>query len=76
MAVVAVGTSQDDAAAAGSSDARENSAVGDEPGLSSWAQLQEEIRNGTLSMTCEAYFAVIVMSVEACDDLLVFQLCR
>jgi hypothetical protein len=63
MAVVAVGTSQDDAAAA-ASDARENSAVGDEPGLSSWAQLQEEIRNGTLSMTCEAYFAVIVMSVE------------
>jgi hypothetical protein len=63
MAVVADGTSQVDAAAA-ASDARENSAVGDEPGLSSWAQLQEEIKNGTQSILCEPYFAMLVMSVE------------
>jgi hypothetical protein len=63
-AVVADGTSQVDAAAAATGAvARENSAVGDEPGLSSWADLQEN-KNGTQCLPCETYFPMLVMSVE------------
>ena len=59
--VVADGTSQVDAAAAATAAvARENSAVGDEPCLFSWAQLQENMQR----MLCEPYFDMLVMSVE------------
>ena len=40
--------------------APENSAVGDEPCLFSWAQLQESKND----MLCEPYFDLLVMSVE------------
>ena len=62
--VVADGTSQVDAAAAATGAvARENSAVGDEPGLLSWAELKEN-KNETKCLPCETYFAMLVMSVD------------
>ena len=42
--------------------ARESSAVGDEPGLLSWAALKENINETCLP--CETYFGMLVMSVD------------